>query len=52
MAAEGEDVNYEGAASSQNFDDSGDVTSQYELWEFDPKGQTERVRLIDPPGGS
>ncbi len=52
MAAEGEDINYEGAAGSQDFDDNGDVTSQYELWEFGPEGQIERVRLIDPPSGS
>ena len=52
MAAEGEDINYEGAAGSQNFDDNGDVTSQYELWEFGPEGQIERVELIDAPTGS
>ena len=27
MAANGDDINYEGAAGSQNFDDNGDVTS-------------------------
>ena len=52
MAANGDDINYEGAAGSQNFDDNGDVTSQYELWEFDAEGQIERVELIDAPGGS
>lgn len=48
-AAGGDDINYEGAAGSQDFDDNGDVTSQYELWEFGPEGQIERVRLIDAP---
>lgn len=48
-AANGDDVNYEGAAGSQDFDENGDVTSQYELWEFGPEGQIERVELIDAP---
>lgn len=51
-AANGDDVNYEGAAGAQNFDENGDVTSQYEFWEFDPEGQIERVELIDAPEGS
>lgn len=47
-AANGDDVNYEGAAGSQNFDDNGDVTSEYELWEF--KGNDlSRVELIEAP---
>ncbi len=48
-AAAGEDVNYEGAAGSQDLDENGDVTSQYELWEFDEEGQVTQVRLIQPP---
>ncbi|MDP8925458.1 MAG: ABC transporter substrate-binding protein [Actinomycetota bacterium] len=48
-AAAGEDVNYEGAAGSQDFDENGDVSSQYELWEFDEEGQVSRDRLIEPP---
>ena len=51
-AANGDDVNYEGAAGSQNFDENGDVTSQYEFWQFDQEGQIERVELIDAPEGS
>lgn len=51
-AANGEDINYEGAAGSQDFDENGDVTSQYELWEFGPEGQLERVELIEPPSAS
>jgi len=47
-AANGDDVNYEGAAGSQNFDGNGDVTSPYELWEFTADG-LERVRVIDAP---
>ncbi|MGB3634064.1 MAG: ABC transporter substrate-binding protein [Rubrobacteraceae bacterium] len=51
-AAGGDDVNYEGAAGSQDFDENGDVTSQYEFWQFDQEGQIERIELIDAPEGS
>lgn len=51
-AANGDDVNYEGAAGSQDFDENGDVVSQYEFWQFDAEGQLERIELIDPPSGS
>ena len=51
-AANGANVNYEGAAGSENFDSNGDVTSQYELWQFGPQGQIERIRLIDAPSAS
>ena len=51
-AANGDDINYEGAAGSQNFDENGDVTSQYEFWQFDQEGQIERIELIDAPEGS
>lgn len=47
-AANGEDVNYQGAAGAQNFDENGDVTSEYELWEF-TEDDLERVELIDAP---
>lgn len=47
-AANGDDVNYQGAAGAQDFDDNGDVTSEYELWEFTGEG-LGRVELIDAP---
>jgi branched-chain amino acid transport system substrate-binding protein/neutral amino acid transport system substrate-binding protein len=47
-ASDGQDVNYEGAAGSQDMDDNGDVTSSYELWEFNAQGEVSRVRLIEP----
>lgn len=47
MAAEGEDINYEGAAGSQDFDENGDVTSQYQLWEFSGDELAE-VDIISP----
>lgn len=46
-AAAGEDVNYEGAAGSQDFDENGDVSSQYELWEFSDGG-LEQVEILSP----
>ena len=51
-AANGDDINYEGAAGSENFDDNGDVTSKYELWQFGSEDQIERVKLVDAPSGS
>lgn len=48
-AAAGDDINYEGAAGSQDFDDNGDVTSKYEFWKFGPQGQIERIKLVDAP---
>ncbi len=48
-AAAGEDINYEGAAGSQDFDSNGDVTSNYELWEF-ADGELARVALLSPEG--
>lgn len=47
-AAAGEDVNYEGAAGSQNFDDNGDVSSDYELWEF-ADGELSQVEIFPAP---
>lgn len=48
-AANGDDVNYQGAAGAQDFDDNGDVTSDYELWEFDEEGEIGQVELIEAP---
>jgi ABC-type branched-subunit amino acid transport system substrate-binding protein len=40
----GTDIDYEGAAGSQNFDSNGDVAGTFELWEIkDGKFVTERV---------
>lgn len=50
-AAQGEDINYEGAAGSQDFDANGDVTSNYELWEF-ADGQLARIALLSPEGNT
>ena len=38
----------QGAAGAQNFDENGDVTSEYELWEF-TEDDLGRVELIDAP---
>lgn len=45
--ANGEDVNYEGASGSLDFDDNGDVPGTFEHWTFD--GETVKtVDLITP----
>jgi hypothetical protein len=48
QAAAGEDVNYEGAAGSQNFDENGDVTSDYELLEVEGE-ELNQVEVIPAP---
>lgn len=48
QAANGDDVNYEGAAGSQNFDENGDVTSDYELLEIQGEN-LEQVEVIPAP---
>jgi len=35
LIAEGEDINYEGAAGSQDFDENGDVFSTIEIWKIE-----------------
>lgn len=48
QAANGEDVNYEGAAGSQDLDENGDVTSDYELMEIQGE-ELEQVEVIPAP---
>lgn len=45
--AEGEDIDYEGAAGSQNFDANGDVPGTYTEWAIEG-GRVEDVNLIRP----
>jgi len=43
-AANGEDVNYQGASSSVNFDENGDPASAaYAIWEFEEGGGTSTI---------
>lgn len=43
----GQDINYEGAAGSQDFDDNGDVITPIEIWQY--QGETmETLRLEEP----
>ncbi len=48
QAAAGDDVNYEGAAGSQDLDDNGDVTSDYELLEIQGEN-LEQIEVIPAP---
>jgi ABC-type branched-subunit amino acid transport system substrate-binding protein len=47
LLAAGEDVNYEGAAGSQDFDEVGDVPGTYSHWAIEG-GQIVEVELITP----
>lgn len=47
LLAEGEDVNYEGASGSVDFDAQGDVLSDYEIWTF-KSGFIFRVETRSP----
>lgn len=44
LLAQKKDINYEGAAGSQNFDASGDVVTPIEVWKFS-EGKIVSVRL-------
>jgi branched-chain amino acid transport system substrate-binding protein len=35
LIADGEDINYEGAGGSQDFDENGDVSSTIEIWKIE-----------------
>ncbi|SDG46918.1 ABC transporter substrate-binding protein [Roseospirillum parvum] len=43
----GEDIDYEGAAGSQNFDANGDVAGTFELWQV-KDGKFETVKVFEP----
>jgi ABC-type branched-subunit amino acid transport system substrate-binding protein len=45
----GEDIDYEGAAGSQNFDSNGDVAGTFELWEI-KDGDFVSVKVFEPEG--
>jgi ABC-type branched-subunit amino acid transport system substrate-binding protein len=50
MAADGKEVQYEGAASAVDFDENGDLKSgSYEIWEFtdDSKTGINRLDVVD-----
>jgi len=45
-AANGDDINYQGASSATNFNDAGDPASAaYAIWEFDGTGQESTSQL-------
>lgn len=47
LIGEGRDVNYEGAAGSQNFDESGDVPGTFGIWRIEG-GEIRTVRIVEP----
>jgi ABC-type branched-subunit amino acid transport system substrate-binding protein len=50
-AAEGEDVNYQGASSDVNFNDNGDpANAAYAIWKFTEGGGTETEEVQDFEG--
>ena len=49
LLKEGKDINYEGAAGSQNFDKNGDVITPIELWQYiDKAPYIKTVKMINP----
>lgn len=42
----GNDINYEGAAGLCNFDDAGDVSGPYEIWQIDENGEIKIIEII------
>lgn len=48
MAANGDEINYQGASSSVSFDNNGDVTSAaYEIFSFTEGGEIRQLDLIE-----
>jgi len=47
LIAAGTDIDYEGAAGSQNFDSNGDVAGTFELWEIQ-NGQFKTIKVFEP----
>jgi branched-chain amino acid transport system substrate-binding protein len=47
LIAEGKDVDYSGAAGSQNFDKNGDVPGTFGVWRIE-KGKITTVRIVEP----
>jgi ABC-type branched-subunit amino acid transport system substrate-binding protein len=48
--AAGKDVNYEGASGPVDLEDYGNVRSQYEIYEFDEKGEFKTVGVVPDSG--
>lgn len=48
LIKQGKDINYEGAAGSQDFDAAGDVRTPIEVWKIE-NGQIVRVQLVEVP---
>jgi len=52
-AANGEDINYQGASSDTNFNEAGDpANAAYAIWGFTGDGETETTEVLNFQGGS
>lgn len=52
MAANGDEINYQGASSSVNFDNNGDITTAgYEIFTFTQSGQLKQVDTVEVQAG-
>jgi ABC-type branched-subunit amino acid transport system substrate-binding protein len=47
LLAEGKDIDYAGAAGSQNLDAAGDVPGTYGIWTVE-KGELKTLRIVEP----
>ncbi|GAA0238857.1 ABC transporter substrate-binding protein [Halobacterium noricense] len=48
LAANGDEINYQGASSSVTFDDNGDVTTAaYEIFSFTQDGQLNQIEVVE-----
>jgi branched-chain amino acid transport system substrate-binding protein len=47
LLADGKDVDYQGAAGSQNFDKNGDVPGTFGVWRIEG-GKIRTVRVVEP----
>tara|TARA_B100001750_G_scaffold100021_4_gene79194 strand:- start:1031 stop:2287 length:1257 start_codon:yes stop_codon:yes gene_type:complete len=46
LLAEGRDIDFDGASGPVNFDENGDVTTDYEVWAYDTESGFVRVDVI------
>ena len=49
LLKDGKDINYEGVAGSQDFDENGDVVTPIDIWKYIPnEPYIETVRSVSP----
>ncbi|NEQ98317.1 MAG: ABC transporter substrate-binding protein [Cyanothece sp. SIO2G6] len=50
LVRNGEDINYQGASSTIEFDPQGDVVGRYDVWTITDEGQLEVMETVDVGG--